>query len=1226
MPIGGERIGSAYVRIFGDGSGLPGDIRDALESSEPTVESAGRRMSSKYREAFNEGFLDDDAKKKFSDSIVKMTNVSEGSFNASAQNINNNAFAAIRADLQKRFKNNSPIADQIFNNLIADYQKSGRLSTFSDALKNLNPLVERARADLDRIEQEYLDKRLREEAAFGRAQDDFAAEGIRRVAQRNKEITALEAAFGRAQDAFAAEGVRRVALRNQKILEEQEKFGRAQEEFANEGVRRSIARDEAELAARLKAYKDFAKDTTVEAERLREALARLGTDSQRASDSQSDIITRLRGLQEGLTALPEGNDRADLSVRINDLRKAAVAATPASDRFSRSLLSLGDAIGSGTGRGSRNNFVNAIGGITRGLFNLATLGPRIGVEVGSKMVNAFQGASDTASGFQSAIGVLGKSLLGGVVSVGAIGLALGGLVIVLGPVAALISGITAALIALGGTVVLGAIAGLVGALGAGSALVAGVGVAALAINGLTDDMKDRLEPAIDRLQGSFDRLGRSAARNAFPGFRDALDEIAPALQRLKPLTDEVADAVGDLARQYAEGFNSEGFSRFIEQIGPFLADQVRGLGDAFQGFAEGAGGFFIASKPLIDDFVGGLQEIANEFSDYANSKGGRDEIRSFLETAAASAKSLGGFIASATEALGELLFAGADSGNTIFDDLSNEFEKYADFLRDPANAGAISDFFGNGVDIARDLGNAVEFLVGLIGDLDTEQSRQQLQDLFDAIGDVGGAVRDAAPVIVALGDTLKVLTDGIQFTVDAWQALFEVIELVSSGDLVGVAEKLGDAAGSLRELGESLGLVEPKGLFKLGEAGTASADGMDAASDAAADLAGTLDDVTGAATGATQALIGQNLAEADLGSNLRALGLTQRDVINATLGRADAQKRVNEAIESGSDLDKRAGEAVLDFIGVQKEAVNAGQRTIRQNSLIRQSFASLKGVIDDDLRLTLESEGIIPTRKALAETVVKYDELNSRKNIKKLIEATGIDASVKGIRRVIDSLNDVDKQKPKPKVDIDDKPAKDKLNGLEKLMREYSRETAEAKADLDDKPFRAKLPGINQALSGLNRAKASPIVDLNASNFFSGTTSVRAAIDNIPRTVNVDIIANRIGNFDFGFGADGGTVGEGTLQNLFKGMSGGGTIQGARYPYGDKDLYRLAPGEEVISNRFGQADRARGLLKAINAGVPVEVGTSGRTVDASGWTIQSNVVDPSAVANEVLNELMARTF
>jgi TP901 family phage tail tape measure protein len=41
------------------------------------------------------------------------------------------------------------------------------------------------------------------------------------------------------------------------------------------------------------------------------------------------------------------------------------------------------------------------------------------------------------------------------------------------------------------------------------------------------------------------------------------------------------------------------------------------------------------------------------------------------------------------------------------------------------------------------------------------------------------------------------------------------------------------------------------------------------------------------------------------------------------------------------------------------------------------------------------------------------------------------------------------------------------------------------------------------------------------------------------------------------------------------GQAEGGTVAGSRFPYGDKVLTMLAPGEEVISNRYGQADRFR---------------------------------------------------
>ena len=72
----------------------------------------------------------------------------------------------------------------------------------------------------------------------------------------------------------------------------------------------------------------------------------------------------------------------------------------------------------------------------------------------------------------------------------------------------------------------------------------------------------------------------------------------------------------------------------------------------------------------------------------------------------------------------------------------------------------------------------------------------------------------------------------------------------------------------------------------------------------------------------------------------------------------------------------------------------------------------------------------------------------------------------------------------------------------------------------------------------------------------------------------------------------------GNSVNLPVARASGGTIPGERYPYSDKVLTYLAPGEEVISNRYGQADRHRALLKAINGNRYAAGGTVGQRTQA----------------------------
>ncbi|HET6916586.1 MAG TPA: hypothetical protein VFH56_10905 [Acidimicrobiales bacterium] len=69
------------------------------------------------------------------------------------------------------------------------------------------------------------------------------------------------------------------------------------------------------------------------------------------------------------------------------------------------------------------------------------------------------------------------------------------------------------------------------------------------------------------------------------------------------------------------------------------------------------------------------------------------------------------------------------------------------------------------------------------------------------------------------------------------------------------------------------------------------------------------------------------------------------------------------------------------------------------------------------------------------------------------------------------------------------------------------------------------------------------------------------------------------------------------------GSADGSTVPKDGGPYADRYPYLLAPGEEVISNRYGQADRHRELLKAINAGRLADGGTAGwHWPNLSGFT------------------------
>jgi hypothetical protein len=120
-------------------------------------------------------------------------------------------------------------------------------------------------------------------------------------------------------------------------------------------------------------------------------------------------------------------------------------------------------------------------------------------------------------------------------------------------------------------------------------------------------------------------------------------------------------------------------------------------------------------------------------------------------------------------------------------------------------------------------------------------------------------------------------------------------------------------------------------------------------------------------------------------------------------------------------------------------------------------------------------------------------------------------------------------------------------------------------------------------LFGLDKIKVKPDIDVDTGPAQAGIRAIESWLNNIDDE-HVKVYVERVGTM-------GGN----------EPLADGGTIPGRRTPYGDKGLYMLAPGEEVISNRRGQADRHRALLKRINAGGLAEGGTYTSRRGQNGW-------------------------
>jgi hypothetical protein len=187
------------------------------------------------------------------------------------------------------------------------------------------------------------------------------------------------------------------------------------------------------------------------------------------------------------------------------------------------------------------------------------------------------------------------------------------------------------------------------------------------------------------------------------------------------------------------------------------------------------------------------------------------------------------------------------------------------------------------------------------------------------------------------------------------------------------------------------------------------------------------------------------------------------------------------------------------------------------------------------------------------------------------------------IRGVIRELRSLHTTPATPALDVNNKPAEAKIKSTKQSLREAAHTKAVATLDANRAPAQSGFQWLFGQMGKADKARATPKILVDAGNAAAVIAGVQARLNALrDRTVHITTVANKI--------AAGGGGGGGAHPAGADGM----TVPGARHPYGDKVLAYLAPGEEVITNRSGQADRFRPLLKAINAGAFADGGTVGR--------------------------------
>lgn len=695
---------------------------------------------------------------------------------------------------------------------------------------------------------------------------------------------------------------------------------------------------------------------------------------------------------------------------------------------------------------------------------------------------------------------------------------------------------------------------------------------------------------LDSIGPQFSELANISRAGIFPGVTEGIEDFLTLMPQVRNIIGEIADGIGELAGDTGEGLTGSRWEEFFTYLETDARPILEEMGHTIGNFATGLVQMMVQFGPLTADFSAGLERMSASFADWSDGLSeseGFDEFIAYVQDAGPKALE---FFGAFVMALVELVEAAAPIGSIMLPQLTNLLEvvgAFADTPLGPLTLGflaltsawgrlnAVAQITGSGAlgriskglgDSAReaakstrqvsaagagwkDFGNVLynatiptSTLVKNVNSLDRATGKHAVSALKarSAVESWGNRAKAAARNVSPLAGQAALA--GIAMSgLDSKLGLTNTTSLALAGSLAGpLGAAVGASAGFLLDMKSAGdGATEAiRGLDAVARSGNiaALADQIEAAKRELADIenldfnAGdiferasfqfrdtfggpSMDDARRKIDETTEALEAQELAQKRL---------------------ADVQRR-DEGISRGLAARADAYTAAVDRYNAAVERQKTAVRESREAA--RETATSFFGIGEsvNDAKVSL-SDWIGELEKqadALRDFRINAEEAADRGLRKGLIDALR-DAGPEGALRLDQLANATDTEIARAN--------KAWKRGQDEIKR-YVNETAKVPKKVSTKVVADALPAfasfrqVDQWMDRLDGKRATTYVD-----------TVRTLTDSA-------------------------TGGKGAA--AFGQYADGGTVPGPRYPYADKVHILAAPGEEIITNRNGEADRFR---------------------------------------------------
>jgi hypothetical protein len=674
----------------------------------------------------------------------------------------------------------------------------------------------------------------------------------------------------------------------------------------------------------------------------------------------------------------------------------------------------------------------------------------------------------------------------------------------------------------------------------------------------------------------------------FPGFIESLDWLEVMAPRFADIFGSIGKAWGDLFASGSADLASDewaGFFDFIErEAGPALTTLGHTVGNVTKGLAE----LWMAMDPLNDDFAAGLLNASEGFERWAEGLSKTEGFQEFIAYVREAGPQVMETIGSIADALLQIGEAAAPLGGPVLHAIEGIADAVAAIADSPLGTPIMTMVTAlSAASLAMNAFNkvaGVSFVSKRGGSLRTGiQAVTRDLEILASTSMVAGAKTEAAMARTgAAASRLRLSAVRAGAGAAAIGAGYAGIEsgLIGTNAIMGASIGLmvgpwgaavGGGAGMLLDLRDAANSAE--GAIKTMNEAIASGSSVEIgrALDALAAQSEDFKDKTSKLEAAVKLI---PVAGAYLGAKVGG----DRDD-----GRADleAARRRGEAAEKAAlAAELAASQAAFTHTGRVKELVGAfhalGAEGDRTASAVDRLKSALDSLLGPKMNLSAATD---------AWTQSLHD-LNGdlSENSRTLVGNSNAALQNRGaIRSRVTALSDMLKAQGDAGVSSEVMSATLR-NGIRNLVA-----TGEA-AGMSGREIRTYARQL-----GLTPKVIRTLIEAETKQATDKILTFREYLNSLKdKTVHVNVLT--------GYG---NAAKQNNNMYHLPGMdrsADGSTVPKTGLPYADRHPYLLADGEEVISNRHGQADRHRGLLKAINAGRLADGGTAGRSGGSNSRT------------------------